>query len=368
MSTGSLTIFASLALVLGCAATLGQLEDDAGKQTETTEAQLAQLTAENAALKEKYMRARDQLFEERFDSGCEHPRAKCRGVSSTSSPPRETASLGEVAPTSMIQTDAAETNGFGETDAMQKARNRLGYTHLGNGHCYSNYIRGWDTGAQAFVKDTLADCIHQCNRETDCEYVSYNPGSTCSRYSSGTDCQYRPYGTTDHVSYKKGVPDFNKALLETNLGATGVSKCDEYWKSSSGPETIGAFAAADRMKDDTLFKEQGWSDAVNAASGRFVSQLTYGCSTISAPGSTTVKVCGCREFWCKLGTGQQFADASGTMRSDWWHLTGPCYSATQVFGCFMTDAGGVDQWRPHCHTSQTWKDWESQMWQAYSFP
>ena len=129
---------------------------------------------------------------------------------------------------------------------------------------------------------------------------------------------------------------------------------------SGNPEQV-----ANNLRGKQLYKFQGGDVNVNNQKGRHVVQLTHGCSQVNAANGRAFDVCGCREFWCKLGDNIAHPDGGGPGvpgGTQYWHVVGPCHSATQIFGCMQHG-----NWKPR--RKDDWhKDWESPWWQILSFP
>ncbi|CAJ1343673.1 unnamed protein product, partial [Effrenium voratum] len=83
----------------------------------------------------------------------------------------------------------------------------LPYMWLGAGFCEDGYYAGWESNSN---KDSLGNCKTACDMESECKYIAFKQGSTCSRYN-GNSCTIR--AESSHAAYKKVNPSFKLASI-----------------------------------------------------------------------------------------------------------------------------------------------------------
>ncbi|CAJ1379375.1 unnamed protein product [Effrenium voratum] len=83
----------------------------------------------------------------------------------------------------------------------------LPYMWLGAGFCEDGYYAGWESNSN---KDSLGNCKTACDMESECKYIAFKQGSTCSRYN-GNSCTIR--AQSSHAAYKKVNPSFKLASV-----------------------------------------------------------------------------------------------------------------------------------------------------------
>ena len=72
----------------------------------------------------------------------------------------------------------------------------------GQGHCSTNYLRGWD----GLGVDSAEACNQVCENEGDCTFASFKKDSSCSRYH-GSECALN-VDTEDariYATFKKSI-------------------------------------------------------------------------------------------------------------------------------------------------------------------